>query len=123
MLLAALGQAARRLAFEIEDEPLTLAPQHLSEVEIAVLPEPHAGGSGRGEPLDPGPQLVLPGAELGEHGSRDLQRPFQLGEQSLRPALQVVPADGLRRECRIVRRRERNVQLAHSSAQLADLGK
>src|SRR3954471_1521576 len=51
---AALLESARGLALEVEDEPLAFAAKHLSEMEVAVLADPHSArlrGRERPDPL------------------------------------------------------------------------
>src|SRR5439155_23935222 len=95
--------------------------QHLPEVEIAVLPQPQSGGVRGGEPLDPRPQRILSRLQIRHDRSGDPHGPIELRQESEGPALQVLATNGFRRERRLVRRRERAVQLADACAELADL--
>src|SRR5688572_17676701 len=107
MLGAALGLRARRLAFEIDDEKIVSAQQHLSQMVVAMVADFESAGFSRRATFDP-LQQAIPLVEeycrvcpnVFRQGMREpggyCKRLIELGANLALPMFEIVRGDGFR---------------------------
>src|SRR4051812_49308131 len=117
-----LLESARGLALEVEDEPLAFAAKHLSEMEIAVLADPHSARLRGRERPDPLFEERLAGLDLRNGAARNADGLVELAKEVLAPADEVLADDRLGSEGRIGRiGGERGVHLADTRPEVSNL--